>query len=39
MGLILGDGKSVQSPALGLVHEMGHAAQDIRGYTQQINGF
>ena len=30
-GLILGDGKSIQSAALGLIHEMGHASQDLNG--------
>jgi len=30
-GLLLGDGTSVQSAALGLVHEMGHAARHIDG--------
>jgi hypothetical protein len=30
-GLVLGDGKSVQSAALGLIHEMAHAAQDLEG--------
>ena len=29
--LVLGDGKSVQSAALGLVHEMGHAGQHLDG--------
>ena len=30
-GLVLGDGTSVQSAALGLAHEMGHAAQHLDG--------
>jgi RHS repeat-associated protein len=30
-GMIVGDGTSVQSAALGLAHEMGHAAQDLDG--------
>ena len=30
-GLIIGDGTSVQSAALGLAHEMGHAAQHLDG--------
>lgn len=30
-GLVLGNGSSVQSAALGLAHEMGHAAQDLSG--------
>ena len=30
-GLIVGDGISTQSAALGLAHEMGHAAQDLDG--------
>ena len=30
-GLVLGDGISVQSAALGLAHEMGHAAQKLDG--------
>ena len=32
-GLILKDGSSVQSAALGLAHEMGHAAQDLDGFV------
>lgn len=34
-GLILDDQKSVQSPALGLAHEMGHAAQDLAGQLKR----
>ena len=37
-GLILGNMKSVQSPALGLAHEMGHAAQDITGVINEAHG-
>ncbi len=37
--LILSDGKSVQSPALQLVHEMGHAGQGLIGvYIQYEDG-
>ena len=35
-GLVLLDGTSVQSAALGLAHEMGHAAQDLDGTTQKL---
>lgn len=34
-GLIMGNNTSVQSAALGLAHEMGHAAQDINGIYEQ----
>jgi len=34
-GLVLGDEKSVQSAALGLAHEMGHAAQHLEGLTNE----
>lgn len=38
-GLVLGDGKSVQSAALGLVHEMGHAAQYLDGTINDLQGY
>ena len=30
-GVVTGNGTSVQSPAIGLLHEMGHAVQDYEG--------
>ena len=35
-GLVLGDEKSVQSPALGLAHKMSHAKQDLDGVMGKI---
>ena len=37
-GLVMKDGTSVQSPALGLAHEMGHAAQDLTGVLSNCVG-
>lgn len=37
-GLIMKDGTSVQSAALGLAHEMGHAAQDLTGVLSNCMG-
>ncbi len=36
-GLILGDRKSIQSAALGLAHEMGHASQHLNGQLKGRN--
>ena len=38
-GLVLSDGISVQSAALGLAHEMGHAAQYLDGTMAKLNGY
>ena len=37
-GLVVGDGTSAQSAALGLAHEMGHAAQDLDGTINALMG-
>ena len=36
-GMGFSEGKGVQSPALGLLHEMGHAAQDLDGILFKVN--
>ncbi|GKU75959.1 hypothetical protein L3i20_v203560 [Paenibacillus sp. L3-i20] len=36
-GIVLGDGKSIQSAALGLIHEMGHASQDLSGSLSKLS--